>query len=141
MLISSTLTPRLVIDGAVSFLFVPVFQLVSFALIYRRRRRTLPFADAVGRFFGTNTPWHVWMFGLGLWCIAQSPRDAALWSWNEILVALVAVVPVIAWSWWLERDLLRTRESIAFRAVAWPAVLIYFIGIAAWADMRWFFAG
>ena len=141
MLVSSTLVPRLLIDGAISFLFVPVFQLLVFALLYRRGRRPLLFGEAADRFFATNMPWHVWIFGLGLWCIAQSPREGSLWSWNEILVAVVALVPVIVWSWWLERDLLRTRESIAFRVIAWPAVLIYFIGIAAWADVRWFFAG
>jgi hypothetical protein len=141
MLVSSTLVPRLVIDGAISFLFVPVFQLLAFALVYRPTRPRLPFAHAVERFFATNTPWMLWLFGLGLWCVLQSPRDASLWSLNEIVIALAALIPVIASSWWLERDLLQVRESLAFRALAWPAVLIYFIGIAAWADVRWFLAG
>jgi hypothetical protein len=140
MLISSTLVPRLLIDGAISFLFVPVFQLIGFAVVYRRAPLRAAFADAVDRFFATNTPWLLWLFRLGLWCVLQSPREAALWSWNEIRVALAAVIPVIAWSWWLERDLLRTRESLAFRAIVWPAVLIYFVGIAVWSDVRWFFA-
>ena len=141
MLISSTLVPRLLIDGAISFLFVPVFQLLAFAVVYRRSRRRLPFAQAVKRFFATNTPWLLWLFGLGLWSVAQSPREASLWSLNEMLVAVGVVIPVAAWSWWLERDLLRARESLTFRAIAWPAVLIYFVGIATWADVRWFFAG
>src|SRR5947207_12872121 len=32
---SGRLTPRLVVDGAVSFAFVPLFELAAFALIYR----------------------------------------------------------------------------------------------------------
>jgi hypothetical protein len=141
MIVTSTLVPRLVIDGAISFLFVPVIQVLAFAVVYRRTRRHVEFAEAADRFFATNTPWLLWLFGLGLWCVLQSPRDAALWSLTEILVALGALIPVMAWSWWLERDLLRVRESLVFRAIAWPAVLIYFLGIATWADVRWWLRG
>jgi hypothetical protein len=138
LLISSTLAPRLFIDGAVSFLFVPFFQLVAFWLVFRRRRAPEPFSVALDRFFATNTPWLLWMFGVGVWCIVQaSPRDAALWSGNEVLVALAAMVVAAAYSWWLERDLLRGRESLLYRAIAWPAVIFYFLGFSLVPELVW----
>ena len=141
MIVSSTLVPRLMIDGAISFLFVPVIQVLAFAVVYRRTRRHVDFAEAADRFFATNMPWLLWLLAVGLWCVLQSPRDASLWSLTEIFVALGTLIPVMVWSWWLERDLLRVRESLVFRAIAWPAVLVYFIGIATWADLRWLLAG
>jgi hypothetical protein len=141
MIVTSTLVPRLVIDGAISFLFVPLFQVLAFAVVHRRARPRLAFSDAVDRFFATNTPWLLWLFGIGFWCVVQSPVDASLWSLNEMLVTLAAVIPAIVWSWRLERELLGPRESLLVRAIHWPAVLIYFIGIAMWADLRWLLAG
>jgi hypothetical protein len=139
MMISSTLVPRLLIDGAVSFLFVPLLQLLAFRIVYRPAGRT-PFTSAADAFFATNTPWLAWIFALGLWCMAQTPREAALWSWTEVVVALSAMVPAVVRSWWLERDLLQMRESLLYRALAWPAIATYFLGFAVWADLRWMFA-
>lgn len=140
MMISSTLVPRLLVDGAISFLFVPAFQLLAFWIVFRRRGPEGRFDVAVERFFASNTPWLVLVFGLALWGVVQSPFEAALWSWNEVLAALGAMVLAAAWSWWLERDQLRPGESLLYRAIAWPAVSIYFLGIATWADVRWMLA-
>ena len=140
MMNSSTLVPRLLVDGAISFVFVPAFQLLAFWIVFRRRGPEARFDVAAERFFATNTPWLVLVFGLALWGVIQSPRDAAVWSWNEVLAALGAMGLAAAWSWWLERDQLRPRESVLYRAMAWPAVLIYFLGFSVWADLRWMLA-
>src|SRR5262245_20165683 len=58
--VSGRLTIRLLLDGALSFAFIPLSQLAGFALVYRLRPPALPFADAVDRFFAGNTVWLWW---------------------------------------------------------------------------------
>jgi hypothetical protein len=137
MLISSTLTFRLLVDGAVSFLFIPVFQLLAFVAVYRRRPQRLPMDTAVDRFFASSAPLLLWLFALGLWCVLQSPREAALWSFTEVISALTGLVVALGWSWWKERGVLRGVESLAYRALAWSAILTYFLGISLWPELVW----
>ena len=61
---SGRFTLRLVLDGTLSFAFVPLCQLAAFAVVHRVQRSRLPFRAAADRYFATNTPWLWWMVGL-----------------------------------------------------------------------------
>src|SRR5262249_60631416 len=52
---SGRLTPRLVVDGAVSFAFVPVFELAAFALVHRRGSPRVPSPPGVPRLVPLHT--------------------------------------------------------------------------------------
>src|SRR5262245_25338762 len=54
---SGRVSARLVVDGALSFAFVPIIEVLAFAVVFRRSARTMPFADAADRFFTGNAPW------------------------------------------------------------------------------------
>ncbi len=142
---SGRLTPRLVIDGAVSFGFVPIFELAAFAVVYRRRSKRLPSAVEIDRFFTTNTPWMLCIVALAALVALQPPRDVGVWVFPPLAFApLAAIVLAIAWSAYRDvvyfRTTLRrstgaaTRDAMLVRAIAWPAGAIYFVGIAIWAN-------
>ena len=46
LLASGRFTPRLVVDGTLSFAFVPVCELIAYAIVYRLQRGSRPFAQA-----------------------------------------------------------------------------------------------
>src|SRR5580765_4192318 len=54
---SNRLSVRLILDGIISFAFVPVFEMLSLAIVYRRAPRRVPFAQAMDAFFVANAPW------------------------------------------------------------------------------------
>jgi len=72
---SGRVAPRLVLDGAISFAFLPIAEGVAFAAVYARRRRALPFAPAVDRFFLTNAPWLAAMMAVAVLTIVQTPVE------------------------------------------------------------------
>lgn len=60
ILASGRLTLRLIVDGMLSFAFVPACQLAGLAAVYRARRAPLTFSEAADRFFEGNSPW-LWL--------------------------------------------------------------------------------
>lgn len=145
---SGRLTPRLVIDGAVSFAFVPIIELAAFAVVYRRRSRRLPSAVEIDRFFTTNTPWMLCIVALAALVSLQPPRAVGVWAFPPLAVAPLAVI-VLAIAWSACRDVAYFREALQrstgaaardamlVRAIAWPAGAIYFVGIAIWASVAY----
>lgn len=147
---SGRLTPRLVVDGAVSFAFVPVFELAAFALVHRRRSRRLPSALEFDRFFTTNTPWLLCIVALAALVSLQAPRDVGRWAVPPRVIApLAAIGLAIAWSAsldvrWFRASFRRStaeaaRDAVLLRAIAWPAGAIYFLGIAIWPTIVFWF--
>jgi hypothetical protein len=143
LIASGRLSPRLILDGAISFAFVPVVEAAAFAVAYRLGSRRLPFARAMDLFFATNAPWLLMLVALAALTVFQPQRQVATWSapprrW--ILAA--AVVLTIAWSAYLDfafsrRTLRRSaaaaaRDVIVLRGIAWTLGAIYFLGFAAW---------
>jgi len=140
---SGRLTPRLVVDGAVSLAFVPVFEFAAFALVYRRRSGGAPLALEFDRFFTTNTPWLLCTVVLAAIASLQAPRDVGRWTVLPLVVfPLGAIAVALAWSAALDvgyfrRALKRStadavRDAILFRAIAWTAGTVYFVGLAIW---------
>jgi len=143
---SGRLTPRLVLDGALSFAFVPLFELIAFALVYRRRARRLPSALDVDRFFATNSPWMLCIVALAALVSIQAPRDIGAWIATPLVLApLAAISLAIVWSAYQDVQYFRrtlqqptadaVRDAALLRAIAWPAGAIYFVGIAIWPNV------
>jgi hypothetical protein len=139
---SGRLSARLVTDGIVSFAFIPAFQILSLALVYRRRERTVPFAGAVDRFFVGNTPWLLWLTAFMGVRAVQTPVQATAPSPATVLSLLASLVPVVVWSASIDlrffRDVLKrpgrgaVRALILQRAIAWSCGTLYFFGFAIW---------
>ena len=140
---SGRVSVRLVVDGALSFGFVPIIELLAFFLVYRRRARTMSFAPAVDRFFVGNSPWLVALTVVAAITAIDTPQDAMLWTGFPRLAVLVAgAIAAGAWSLYLDvrfsQSTLRSSRSTAiadaclFRAIAWPLATVYFLGYAIW---------
>lgn len=139
MLASRRLTPRLVVDGLISFAFVPVFVVAAFAVVYLRARPALPFTAAVDRFFDGNVPWLMWL-------TAITAVAAMTWSMQWPLWMLEAsLLPPVAWAAYADyrffRDVCHRPRRAALgdlalhRAVAWPLVVGYFLGAPIWTEI------
>jgi hypothetical protein len=141
---SGRLSVRMIADGMVSFAFIPVFQLVAFAIVYRRRPRPLAFARAADRFFAGNVPWLIWLVAFAaLRCLltplqAGAPPEILWWTIQ------VSVLPALLWSAYVDygffRNVLSTPGESAWdlslqRAIGWTLALVYFFGIAVWPQV------
>lgn len=142
---SGRLSVRLIVDGAVSFAFVPLFELFSLAIVYRRGPRQVPFARAVDLFFASNSPWLFWIVAFSTLRCLQTPRQAtapALWLVWTLELSLLAVA---AWSARIDLHFFRhvlprteaspMRDLLLQRAIGWTCTLSYFFGIAAWPEI------
>jgi len=143
---SGRLTARLIVDGAVSFAFIPLFELVSLAIVYRRRPpRPVSFARAVDLFFAANAPWLVWMLAFVALRSVQTPRQATalpLPLWRTLELSLLAVA---AWSIYIDLHFFRevlpradgrsARDLMLQRVVGWSSALLYFFGLATWPEI------
>jgi hypothetical protein len=134
MLASGRFTLRLIVDGTVSFAFVPLSELVAYAIVHRLQRGTRRFAEDADRYFSGHTPWLWWLVALMTASAILPVRTTDL-----LAIALVTWVIPIALSVWLDwrffRSAGRTRalavtDIVLQRAVAWPLATGYFFGIA-----------
>ncbi len=144
MLVSGRFTLRLLVDGAMSFAFVPAVELAGFAVAWRTaRRRDLPFVHAADRFFAGNWPWLVWLTVVAAVLGVVPPRAQSPWIWP----AIVGCVIPIAWSMrvdftFFQIDLRQTPHGaltalLISRGVAWGLGVAYFFGIALWPELSW----
>jgi hypothetical protein len=137
---SGRLTVRLIADGMVSFAFLPAFQLLAFAIVYRRARRPLPFGSAAHRFFGGNGPWLWWLLAFAALRCLLTPLQAG--APPQLLLDFVkaTIAVVLAWSAYVDyrffRDVLLApdgaRDLILQRAIGLAGGAVYFFGIAVW---------
>lgn len=137
---SGRLSVRLIADGMVSFAFLPAFQLLAFAVAYRRAPRDRPFAPAADRFFAGNAPWLWWMLAFAALRCLLTPFQAG--APPQLLLDFVktTVVGALAWSAYVDyrffRDVLQAPESardlILQRAIGLTGGAVYFFGIAVW---------
>jgi hypothetical protein len=135
MLASGRFTLRLIVDGTISFAFVPLCELVAYAIVFRLQRGTGAFAQAADRYFAGNTPWLWWLVALMAAAAILPARTTDLLS-----IALITWVIPIALSvrldWRLFRRAGRTRalavaDIVLQRAIAWTLATAYFFGIAS----------
>jgi hypothetical protein len=132
---------RLIADGAVSFAFVPAFEVAALAIVCRTETRArVPFPEAVGRFFAGNTPWLAWMTIVAAAFAVTPPRSIGPLVKPALFGSLVPLV----WSAYadfrffrdvMQRDGAGARRDLALhRLISWSAILIYFFGIAIWHE-------
>ena len=147
MLGSGQFTLRLIVDGAVSFAFVPVCQAAGISAVWLRRRSVLSYAATLDSLFENNVPWLVWLLaliGIGAFVPVVELR-------NWITPVLVSLVAPVAWSAYLDFRLMRTTmcrsaggaalDVALQRAVAWPPAFTYFLGATLLSEVASMVAG
>ena len=138
-LASGRFVPRLVLDGAISFTFIPAFELLALFLMTRRRSRNARFGAVADRFFAGHTPWLLWLVAVAaIGCFVPS---RPLMAWLRPMIFSSAVP--IGWSAILDFQFFRgvfgrrtgaaVGDVLLFRALSWIPSLLYFFGIALWA--------
>jgi hypothetical protein len=137
---SGRLTVRLITDGVISFAFIPIFEFLSLALVYRRAPRRVPFAEAVDAFFVANAPWLLWLFLFTAIRSVQTPEQAAGMPIGWLSTLLVSLVPFAVWSTYIDVQFFRSvsvRPGVAAdvaiqRFISWVCILGYFVGQELW---------
>jgi|RhiMetdeSRZDD1v2_1073273.scaffolds.fasta_scaffold21343_3 hypothetical protein len=142
---SGRLTARLIVDGAVSFAFIPVFELASLAIVYWRRPQPISFARASDLFFAANAPWLVWLLGFVTLRSVQTPRQATALPLPLLWTLEVSLLAIAAWTFSIDRRFFREvlprpdgrsdRDLLLQRAIAWSCGLWYFFGLAVWPEI------
>ena len=142
---SGRLSARLIVDGAVSFAFVPVFELAALVAVYRRRPRGMPFARAADLLFTANAPWLVWLIAFDALRCLQSPAQATAPSVPLTWILAASLILTAVWSAYIDlhffRDVLprpagsAVPDLILQRAIGWSCGLVYFLGYAIWAEI------
>jgi hypothetical protein len=135
MLASGRFTLRVIVDGTLSYAFVPLCELVAYAVVYKLQRDTGPFEQAADRYFAGNSPWLWWLVALMTAAAILPVRTTDVLS-----IALITWVIPIAFSvrfdWQFFRRAGRTRalvvaDIVLQRAIAWTLATAYFFGIAS----------
>jgi hypothetical protein len=141
---SGRLSARLIADGAVSFAFLPAFELGALAVVYWRRPRRVPFAHAADLFFVANAPWLLWLTAFATLRCLLSPIRAAAPTLPLSWAIELSLVPMAAWSAYIDlhffREVLPTpdgsaRDLMLERAIGWTCTIGYFLGIAIWPEI------
>jgi len=143
ILAGGRLTARLVLDGAISFAFIPIVEIAALAIVVRRIPSRVPFAQAVDVVFTASGPWILWMLAASTIASIVEPEDLPRWTSRPRLYVIAAATGLaIAWFVRLEYCAFRCalertrREAIRdvalHRALAWTAATLYFFGFAIW---------
>jgi hypothetical protein len=140
---SGRINARLILDGAISFAFIPIFQFAAFALVYRFRRRAasaLPFTRASEQFFAGDIPWLLWLVLAAAFLGITPPRVTRGWFLTIVATAIVPAILVARLDFRFFRRALgatsreAARRVIVHRAIAWTLAIAYFFGIALWSE-------
>ena len=140
-LASGRFSLRLIADGAVSFVFLPAFEMLALRLVQATKREgASAFSRTCDRFFAGNWPWLLWLIGLSTVAVLVPPRRFGFWLGP---LAASAVVPFL-WSLVIDFRFFRgaagqpthraIRDLVIERGIAWPLGVAYFFGIAIWSD-------
>ncbi|HEV3140744.1 MAG TPA: hypothetical protein VGY57_09525 [Vicinamibacterales bacterium] len=139
---------RLIVDGVVSFAFVPIAGVVSLACV-RQRDTRISFARAVDLFFTSNAPWFLWILAVAALRAIESPLQAVstpVWAFWTLMALLAGAA---AWAAYIDLQFFRAalaprrpvRALIAQRVIGWTAAVGYFLGIAIWPSIVGFVRG
>jgi hypothetical protein len=147
---SGRLSVRLVLDGAISFAFIPALEVLAFYLVVLRWRERFAFRNGLRPFLAGNVPWLYWLVAIGALLSVVPPRTIGF-GLVEFVVAS-AIVPFV-WAFWNDvRHLTECcgrpksdaiRDALLHRAIGWGLGILYFFGIAIWSLVqptmtRWF---
>jgi len=142
LLASGRLTVRLIVDGAISFAFVPACCLAGLAVVWRLGpRATIPFGRVADAFFAGLTPWLVWMVAAGGVFGLVPPRAFSPWIFPVLIAGALPLVWSLRIDWLFFQGILgrspreALRDLVVHRAIAWTGGVAYFLGIAIWYDV------
>ena len=138
---SGRISARLVVDGVISFAFVPIAEVITLAVVSRLPgpRRRVPFSRLLDLFTAGNLPWLLWLTMMSGIFAVVSARTMSNWF---SFTTNTFVVPAI-WSLWIDVHFFeevagRTRrqaivDTLVERAIAWPLAAFYFYGIGIYS--------
>jgi len=143
ILAGGRLTARLVLDGAISFAFIPLFEIAALALVVRRMPQRAPFAHAVDLLFAACGPWMAWMLAASALASTVAAENLPRWtSRPRLWIVAAASAAAIAWFARIEFHVFRDglararaealRDLALHRSIAWSAETLYFFGFALW---------
>jgi hypothetical protein len=135
LLASGRFTLRLIVDGTLSFAFVPLCELAAFAVVHRRQRSARSFPQTVDRYFAGNTPWLWWMLALMIAAAIVPARRAGSLLAPILFTSPIPIALSVRFDWRLFRGDGRTRgqavtDIVLQRAIAWSLATAYFFGVA-----------
>jgi hypothetical protein len=134
---SGRLTPRLLLDGCVSFAFLPAFSALGFGFVFLAGgRRVLRFGDALDAFFAGQWPWLVWLSALALVCVTVPPHRLGPWLMPLVIALSLPAIASAALDYRFFRTAMaRTRRAairdlVLTRGLSWGLSVAYFFGSA-----------
>jgi hypothetical protein len=140
---TGTLTARLVGPPLLYWAFVPITEILALVAIVGRRRR-IPLAVLVDRFFAGHAAWMLLLLSIG-GLLAFAPP--AYW-WMLIRVSLIGLAMVVSWSAYIDFCFFRhvigaspaaaARDVAVHRAITWLVVFSIFATqeLTAWGLLR-----
>lgn len=138
---SGSVNARLILDGMVSFWFVPVVQVVALAFVVHHRtpRTRVPFSSIVDLFFEGMWPWLLWMAVQAAIFAVVPWRETAWWlgtlNWSALIPAALSLRIDLRF---FQVVVGRTPhealvDALGQRAIAWTIGVLYFYGIAIYS--------
>jgi hypothetical protein len=140
LLASGRLSVRLIVDGAASFAFIPVLEILALYVVIRRWREHVSFRAVLGPFLAGNQPWLYWLVATGALFSVVPPRAIGF-----VLIDSVAASAIVPFAWALRLDVRffvdechrraadAVRDALLHRIIGWGLGLTYFFGIAIWS--------
>src|SRR5215471_10121879 len=105
LMASGRITVRLIVDGAISFAFVPAFCLAGLAVVWRLGPRTaLSFASVADAFFAGFTPWLLWLIVVSGVLAFVPPRAFGSWFFPVLITGALPLVWSLRIDWRFFRD-------------------------------------
>jgi hypothetical protein len=139
---STRVSLRTIVDGMISFTFLPVSEVFAVGVVYLRGDRRVPFTRVVDGFLESNAPWLLWILAFCVWQAALSPTVISDSTSNLLVASLL--VPA-CWAAYLDLRFFRivlsrprgaaAADLIIARVVGWTGALGCFYGIAGWAQI------
>jgi hypothetical protein len=139
---SGRLSTRLVFDGMVAFAFVPIFELIALAFVYRRTPRRVTMSQAIDVFFVANAPWLLWLLLLNVWRSALTPSQASTMLGVPYYLMPLSLIPMAIWTSYIDLQFFREvfssppdvarRELMLQRVISWAGIIGYFVGHEFW---------
>jgi hypothetical protein len=138
----------LIVDGALSFAFMPIIDVIALAIVSRvGTRRRMSFARVVDLYFVGFAPWLVWCVALIAIGGTMPPRTVGPWF---MLAVFASAFPLM---WAARLDFLffhevmqrspggAFRDLVLHRAISWTGDIAYFFGIVIVSELpkvtRW----
>src|SRR5256885_3015965 len=128
ILAGGRLTARLVLDGAISFAFIPLFEIAALAVVARRMPQRVAFSRAVDLLFTASGPWIVWMLAASAVASGVEAEDLPRWTAGaRDGIGPAATSAAVAWflrtGVHVFRDRLTCSRADAGRGLALPRAL------------------